>query len=242
VTGGHLARMAHARVTLYGFGRNEEKLKKQLQEARKQIGSGMASIETHTSTALSSQSISRVTLERPADLAVLSWKPKDGPEDPEEVLRAGNHHMLLASTADPQLTNALICAASGEPGKDDVMFAGRLLRHIGAKATLMTVQNPLLTDEFQMVQMERFMAGGVQSLARFGIKASKKIGKGDPLTVILDEIRSGKYDLVVMGAPLPGRTGKLALHGVVGSVLESAQNCSFLIVRSHSDQIRRIVR
>jgi nucleotide-binding universal stress UspA family protein len=123
------------------------------------------------------------------------------------------------------------------------MFAGRLLRHIGAKATLMTVQNPLLTDEFQLVQMERFMAGGVQSLARFGIKASKKIHKGDPLTTILDEIKTGKYDLVIMGAPLPGRTGRLALHGVVGSVLKSAQNCAFLIVRSHNEfQSRRMFR
>ncbi|HLD93952.1 MAG TPA: ATP-binding cassette domain-containing protein [Anaerolineales bacterium] len=243
VTGGHLARLAHARVTLLGLGKKEEKLRRQLQEARKQIGSGMASIETQTSAAATSRAISKVILERPADLVVLSWRPSDGLEIPEEVLRAGNHHVLLATAADPQLTNALICAASGEPGKDDVMFAGRLLRHIGAKATLMTVQNPILTDEFQLDQMGRFMTGGVQSLARFGIKATKKIDKGDPLVIILDEIKTGKYDLVIMGAPLPGRSGRLALHGVVGSVLQSAQNCSFLIVRSHNEyQGRRILR
>jgi nucleotide-binding universal stress UspA family protein len=165
----------------------------------------------------------------------LGWQPKNGLEVPEQVLQAGNHHLLLATDADPVLTNALICAASGEPGKDDVMFAGRLLRHIGAKATLLTVQNPLLTDEFQLNQMERFMAGGVQSLARFGIRANKQIKKGNPLTTILEEIKAGEYDLVVIGAPLPGRSGRLALTGIVGSVLSSAQNCSFLIVRSHHD-------
>ncbi len=243
VTGGHLARLAHARVTLLGLGKNEEKLKRRLQDARKQIGSGMASIETQTSAASTSHAVAKVTLQRPADLVVLSWRPGDGLDIPEEVLQAGSHHMLLATTPDPQLTNALICAASGEPGKDDVMFAGRLLRHIGAKATLLTVQHPLLTDEFQLVQMERFMAGGVQSLARFGIKANKKINKGNPLTTILDEIKTGKYDLIVMGAPLPGRSGKLVLTGVVGSVLRSAQNCSFLIVRSHNEyQSRRLFR
>jgi nucleotide-binding universal stress UspA family protein len=243
VTGGHLARMAHARVTLLGLGKNRDKLKRQLQQARKQIGSGMAAIETQSSSALTADAVSKVILQRPADMVVLSWRASDGLENPEEVLRAGNHHMLLATTADPQLTNALICAASGEPGKDDVMFAGRLLRHIGAKATLMTVQNPLLTDEFQMEQMERFMSGGVQSLTRFGIKANKKISKGDPVTVILDEIKNGAYDLVVMGAPLSGRTGKLALHGVVGTVMQSAPNCSFLIVRSHNEfQSRRVFR
>src|SRR3990170_5973159 len=233
-TGGHLARLAHARVTLLGYGAKEKDLKKHLQEARKQIGSGMASMETHASSAQSlPAAVTRVTLERPADLVVVGWKPKNGLELPEQVLQAGNHHLLLATVPDPTLSNAPICAASGEPGKDDVMFAGRLLRHIGAKATLLTVQNPLLTDEFQLIQMERFMAGGVQSLARFGIRANKQIKKGNPLTTILDEIRAGSYDLVVMGAPLPGRSGKLTLTGVVGSVLRSAQNCSFLIVRSH---------
>ncbi|HEX9595547.1 MAG TPA: ATP-binding cassette domain-containing protein [Anaerolineales bacterium] len=234
-TGGQLARLAHARVTLLGYGAKEDKLNRHLQEARKQIGSGMAFLETHASTQPPGAAVTRLTLERPADLVVLGWQPKNGLEVPEQVLQAGNHHLLLATDADPVLTNALICAASGEPGKDDVMFAGRLLRHIGAKATLLTVQNPLLTDEFQLNQMERFMAGGVQSLARFGIRANKQIKKGNPLTTILEEIKAGEYDLVVIGAPLPGRSGRLALTGIVGSVLSSAQNCSFLIVRSHHD-------
>lgn len=232
-TGGHLARLAHARVTLLGIGANKDKVDAHLQDARKKIGSGMASVETQVSSQSAGQALNKLILERPADLVVLGWKPNDGLELPEQILHAGDHHLLLATSADPMLSNALICAASGEPGKDDVMFAGRLLRHIGAKATLLTVQNPLLTDEFQQDQMERFMTGGVQSLARFGIKANRQIKKGNPLTTILEEVQTGKHDLVVMGAPLPGRSGKLALTGVVGSVLKTAQNCSFLIVRSH---------
>ncbi|MGH2581395.1 MAG: ATP-binding cassette domain-containing protein [Anaerolineales bacterium] len=238
-TGGHMARLAHARVTLLGSGKNEKKLETHLQEARKEIGSGMASMETQVAEGSLSTAIAKVSLQRPADLVVLGWQPNAGLEVPEEILRAGDHHLLLATSPDSAFSNALICAASGEPGKDDVLFAGRLLRHIGAKASLMTVQDFEPPNEFQQEQMERFMSGGVQSLARFGIKARTLMKRGDPLATILEEIKSGKYDLVVMGAPLPDRTGRLALGGVVGAVLRSAQNCSFLIVRSHQNISRR---
>ncbi len=233
LTGGHLARLAHARITLLGYGQKPDKINRHLQEARKQIGSGMASVEVQAAAQSVESSLSKLVQEKPADLAVLGWEAKDGLEVAEQILHAGSQHLLLASSPEGVFSNALICAASGEPGKDDVMFAGRLLRHIGAHATLFTVQNPLLTSESQLDQMQRFMSGGVQSLARFGIKAAKKIKTGDPQTSILEEIAAGGYDLVVMGAPLPGRSGKLALTGIVGAILHNAKNCSFLIVRSH---------
>jgi sulfate transport system ATP-binding protein len=234
-TGGQLARLAHARVTLLGVGPDGKKLDAHLQDARKQIGSGMASVETQSANDAPGAAVARVVLQRPADLVVLGWRPKSGLEIPEQVLKAGDFHLLLATSPDPLFSNALICAASGEPGKDDVLFAGRLLRHIGAKASLMTVQDSEFPNEFRQTQMERFMTGGVQSLARFGIKARTLMKRGNPLDTILEEIKTGKYDLVVMGAPLPDRTGRLALGGIVGSVLRSAQNCSFLIVRSHQN-------
>lgn len=237
--GGHLARLAHARVTLLGLGKDSKSLEKHLQEARKEIGSGMASVEVQTTEELPAPAIARVALQRPAELVVMAWQPNASLAVPEQILRAGDHHLLLSAKSEPGLSNALICATSGEPGKDDVLFAGRLLRHIGAKAALMTVQDSEFPNEFQEDQMERFMTGSVQSLARFGIKARKLVKKGDPLSTILAEIKSGKYDLVVMGAPLPDRSGKLVLAGVVGSVLRSAQNCSFLIVRSHHNTLNK---
>jgi hypothetical protein len=33
----------------------------------------------------------------------------------------------------------LICVAGGEPGKEDVLFAGRLIRHLGAEVSLLSV-------------------------------------------------------------------------------------------------------
>ena len=46
--GGYLARMAHARMTLLGIGKDRSLLDANLQDARKQIGSGMASGEVRT--------------------------------------------------------------------------------------------------------------------------------------------------------------------------------------------------
>jgi sulfate/thiosulfate transport system ATP-binding protein len=49
--GGYLARMAHARMTLLGVGKDHILLDAYLQDARKQIGSGMASVEVQTDRA-----------------------------------------------------------------------------------------------------------------------------------------------------------------------------------------------
>ena len=56
---------------------------------------------------------------------------------------------------------ALVCVASGEPGKDDVLFAGRLLRHLGAQAKLFTTLGRDFKDDYQRQRVERFVGGGV---------------------------------------------------------------------------------
>ena len=60
----------------------------------------------------------------------------------------------------------LVCVASGEPGKDDVLFTGRLARHLGAEidAALGAATEAIATRE----RAERFLAGGVRTLAATG--------------------------------------------------------------------------
>ncbi|HET7012112.1 MAG TPA: ATP-binding cassette domain-containing protein [Anaerolineales bacterium] len=238
--GGHLARMAHARVTLLGVGKNEDRLEAHLQEAKREIGSGMASLEVETSSEPPAEAIASAVEKRPVDLVVLGWRPTGVATLPEEILKVGEHHLLLATRPEPKLSRALICVASGEPGKDDVMFAGRLLRHVGAEAALLSVLSSAVENQAEQDQAERFVAGGARSLALFGVPTTTMIRSGNPATVILEEIRDGTYDLVVLGSPLPTRSGKSEFGSVIAPVLKSApRDCLFLIVRSQAYAARR---
>lgn len=230
--GGYLARMAHARLTLLGFGKDQSLLDAYLQDARKQIGSGMASIEVRTDLSPAPVSISKSIETNPVDLVIVGWRPMEEKSLAEQILQLGQHHLLLAAHPGARFNKALVCVASGEPGKDDVLFAGRLLRHLGASATLLTVLSKTL-DVDQQSQIERFMAGGVHTLDMFGIPTHVKMKHGNPQREIAQEIKDGGYDLVVMGAPLPQKDGRIVLSGVIEGVMKEAGNCSILIVRSH---------
>ena len=231
--GGYLARMAHARMTLLGIGKDRSLLDAYLQDARKQIGSGMASVEVRTDSSPLPVAIGKSIESNPVDLVIVGWRPVEGADHAEQILQLGDHHLLLAAHPGARFEKALVCVASGEPGKDDVLFAGRLLRHLGARATLLSVLSDTENAEHQQQQIERFMDGGVQSLELFGVPTQTKLRNGSPQTEIIHEITEGKFDLVIMGAPLPGTDGRITLNGVIGDVMKEAGNCSVLIVRSH---------
>jgi sulfate transport system ATP-binding protein len=88
-------------------------------------------------------------------------------------------------------------------------------------------------NENQTRQVERFMAGGVHSLEMFGVPTQSEIRIGDPQTEIVEEIKKGEFDLVVLGAPLRERGGRITIQGAMEGVMQNTGNCSVLIVRSH---------
>jgi sulfate transport system ATP-binding protein len=230
--GGQIARLAHARITLLGYGQKPEALQPLLQEAKEQLGSGLAALETRATPDLLAQAVAREVESRPYDLVVLGFQRQESVELAEEILQAGEHHLLLVSQPQPTPTRALICVASGEPGKDDVLFAGRLVRHVGAEATLLSVLSK--DDESQPLirsSAERFLAGGVRTLELLGVPARTTIRTGPVRDEITNEVTTGGYDLLVMGAPLAQRDGKVPLNGVVGQIL-NVINRPVLIVRS----------
>jgi hypothetical protein len=49
---------------------------------------------------------------------------------------------------------------------------------------------------------------------------------------ILDEIKAGGHDLLVLGAPLPDADGKIVLGGLVGQLVRTINTCPILIVRT----------
>jgi nucleotide-binding universal stress UspA family protein len=231
--GGYLARMSHARMTLLGIGQDEALLESYLQDARKQLGNGMASVQVRTDRSSTSTAIAKAIRHNPVDLVIVGWRPLEDAGFAEQILQSGDHHLLLAAHPGARLEKALVCASSGEPGKDDVLFAGRLLRHVGAQAKLLTVINTVYSTEYQRQHVERFLEGGKHSLERFGVPTESEIKIGHPQTEIIEHMRTGEFDLVVLGAPLPNRDGRVSLTKVVEGVMKNAGNCSLLIVRSH---------
>ena len=232
--GGYLARMSHARMTLLGIGKDEKLLESYLQEARKQLGNGMAAVQVRTDSAPAPIAIAKSIRHNPVDLVIVGWRPVEGVHLAEQILQLGEHHLLLAAHPDARLEKALVCAASGEPGKDDVLFAGRLLRHVGAQAKLFTVINAVYSAEYQRQHIERFVEGGKHSLERFGVPTESEIKIGSPQAEIIGEIQKGEFDLVILGAPLPNREGRISITNVIEGVMKHTDKCSILIVRSHS--------
>jgi sulfate transport system ATP-binding protein len=230
--GGQIARLAHARITLLGYGQKPEALQPHLRTAREQLGSGLAALETRATPDPLAQAIAREVERQPYDLVVLGFQRQESVELAEQILQSGEHHLLLVSQPQPTPTRALICVASGEPGKDDVLFAGRLVRHVGAEATLLSVLPQEYTSQpLARIQAERFLAGGVRTLELLGVPARTTIRTGSVRDEITSEIASGGYDLLVLGAPLAQRDGRIPLSGVVGQML-NVINRPVLIVRS----------
>ncbi len=231
--GGQIARLAHAQVTLLGCGQREEALREHLQEARKTLGSGLASLDVQTSPAPPAQALEELVERHPIDLVVMGFVPPDDQPLAEAVLRVGEHHLLLVPGPQTVPSQALICVTSGEPGKDDVLFAGRLVRHLGAEATLLSVLPPNRPEQDVRPRTERFLAGGVQSLSILGVPAKTSIRSGPAAETIIAEAREGGFDLVVLGAPLARHVGQVSLSGVVEHVVGELRDLPVLIVRSH---------
>ena len=128
---GQIGRMAHARVTLLnhhlGPGQRASG-----DDAKKTLGAGLLSlqeIEAHGSPARAVRS----ALERqPYDLVIMGFRPQEDQQLAEDILQSGDHHLLLVPAPQAAPVQALICLTTGEPSKDDVFFAGRLVYHLGA--------------------------------------------------------------------------------------------------------------
>jgi sulfate transport system ATP-binding protein len=231
--GGQIARLAHARITLLGYGQTEAKLQSHLQSAKEQLGSGLASLQVKTAAGSLAEAIAREVEHHPFDLVVGGLQRRDPDVTlAEQILQIGEHHLLLVPNRQAPPARALICVASGEPGKEDVLFAGRLVRHLGAETTLLAVVAAEDPEATARQRAERFLSDGGRTLGLLGVPAKTVLRAGPVGQEITAEIATGGYDLLVMGAPLPSADGRISLRGVVGQLMPVV-NCSLLIV--HSD-------
>ena len=235
--GGEIARRAHARVAVLGPATQDDAGERSLQEAREALGSGLAALETRLTAGKPAEAVAEEVFRRPCDLVILSLPPRDGIEIAEGVLAAGQHHLLLTPATDGTgrvnvPARLLICVAVGEPGKEDVSFSGRLARHLGAEVTILTVLPETARGTPSETLAERFLAGSARTLNRIGVPVATRVRYGGVREEVVAQIAEGGHDLLVLGAPLPGRDGRIALGGFVARLLPEVAHLPVLIVRS----------
>jgi len=226
--GGHIAQLAHARTTVLGVGSLSDDHTQRLQTVKEQLGSGLAALDVVASADPPSLAIAREVERQSYDLVVLGAQPQASIDITEQQLHAGEHHLLLVPGPTATPSQFLICVTSGEPGKDDVLFAGRLARHLGAETTLLSV----VPQHGDPQRAERFLAAGERTLKLLGVPSHTVVRTGVVRDEILAEMVAGKHDLLVLGAPLNSGDGRAALAGVVGQIISTATQFPVLIVRS----------
>ncbi len=241
--GGQIALRAHARVTLLGLGSADDPaLQNRLQEARKQLTSGLASLEVQSSQEPFEKALGRALEAQPYDVLVMGFMPGEdnAMRRAEQALQAGSHHLLLVPPVEREKlpAHALVCVTPGEPGKDDILFTGRLVRHLGAEAVLLSViasqPGKMKADPGLVNHARVFLESGIQTMSLLGVPARSQVRWGGVRAELLAELNGSEYDLVVLGAPLPKQTGEISLQGILAQMLNDAGHHPILVVRHSS--------
>jgi sulfate transport system ATP-binding protein len=246
--GSQIARMAHARVSLLGYGMEEGVAAHRLQEAREWVGTGLAGFEARPSPDAVAETLAGEAARRHVDLVIHAAPARGAADLAERLLQAGDHNVLLVPAAGTGVASGagapggaevparvLICVAVGEPAKEDVLFAGRLVRHLGAEATIMTVLEAAHGD-LHARQAERFLAAGTRTLALLGVASQPALRRGQVRDQVRAQVREGRHDMLVLGAPLPDARGRMTLAGVIRTLIEDAHDRPLLIVRPHPEE------
>ena len=205
-----------------------------LQGAKEKLGSGLAQLDVRSTPHSPEVAVDREVERQPYDLVILGIGEVASANRvalAEKILKLGDHHLLLVPVAHAEPARALVCVMSGEPGKEDVLFAGRFLRHLGAQATLMSVlpsgNNSELHD-----RAERFLKGGIRTLELLRVPAQTTVRAGNVHDEIMGQMKEGEHDLLILGAPLPQGGDRVSLEGVVGQIIKEMTTHPVLVVRS----------
>jgi sulfate/thiosulfate transport system ATP-binding protein len=229
---GQVGRMAHARVTLLNYGDGVDSTGSVSTQARKILGPGLASLQEIQIKRPAAQAVTQLLEEQSFDLVITGFRNQEDLGLAEAILQAGDHNLLLVPAPQVVPTHALISVTAGEPAKDDVFFAGRLVYHLGADATLATVLPGAGVDPVLEKRVTGFLEAGVKTLSTLGIRADTAVLRGSVTEEIVQAASSGDYDLLVLGVPLSKNGGKISLAGVVEDVLKQVNDRMVLLVRS----------
>ncbi len=229
-----IARLAHPRVTLLASGPDDGRAQIHLQRARERMGSGLFALESGSTLERDAGAVAAEADRREVDLLIHGYPDHGGVELAERLLRAGEHHLLLVPAPAPTgaaPSKVLVCVAVGEPSKEWVHFAGRLVRRLGARSTVLTVL-PEGSDDAALRHAERFLASAAKTLSVLGVPSETRIRRGAFAEEIANEAETGAHDLVILGTPLADRDGRVRLGGVVSEFLTRNGGRPVLVVRS----------
>ncbi len=216
--GGQLARLAHAQTTMLACGVPAPAHTAIAQSLKDQLGGGLAGLAVRASAQTLAGALQAETERTAYDLAVLT-----GPEAVRSVatgLSAGAHHVLWLDPQAALPNHALICVTDSEPAKEDVLFAGRLLRHLNGRATLLTVARP-----GQEAAAQRFLETAARTLTLLGVPNDYHLKTGPVRESITQVWQGGNYNLLVTGAPLSG-------DSPIGTWVQALRAPAWLVVRS----------
>ena len=220
---GELARRAHARLTLVLAGLAEAK-------AREILGGSPTPITVRRTPTPSGVAAYEAAALGDPDLVIAGAPAGGGVALAEGLLAAGDHHLLLVRGEPVVPTRVLVSATVGEPGKEDVAFTGRLVRHFGARVTVLTVLEAA-SAATERAQAQRFLEASARTLEPLGVATETRLGLGELEEQVLAAIGEG-HDLAVLGAPLPAVGGEVRLDGIVRRLLSRTGTLPLLVVRS----------
>jgi sulfate/thiosulfate transport system ATP-binding protein len=229
---GQIGRMAHARVTLLNQVDGKDAGRSQAFDAKKSLGHGLVSLEEQEVHGSLLPRVRSMLENQHYDLVIMGFHPQEDQALAETLLQTGEHHLLLVPAPQSVPSQALISVIAGEPAKDDVFFAGRLIFHLGSETTLMTVLPEGAADPLRDQRVEKFLDAGVKTLRTLGVAARAEIRRGPAVQEIVRAANAETCDLLVMGLPLGRRSGEVSLDGVVQEVIKQLPERAVLLVRS----------
>lgn len=133
----------------------------------------------------------------------------------------------------------LVASDGSSPSIEAARVAADLSKKYGSSLTLATVAYTPKAYELDLGQnmiealrldWKRVLDLTVKAVASAGVKADAILIEGDePSHALLEEIRKGSYDLIVMGRTGAGNPGGRVMGGISRKVSEAAV-CSILLV------------
>ena len=158
----------------------------------------------------------------------------------EELARRAGTPVLFASLARERIESVLLCTGAGEEGKADVAFGGRFARSVGARATLLFVDDREVPAwEQDRIHVEppwilEHLRRGVEALRARGVTAKVEVRRGAVLDQILAEAVEGRHDVIVVGKHVPGSRGRKRATRDLASDLVLRADRSVLVVHDAS--------